>query len=94
MIRAVGQAQMQHTKLVEYCKAVNNIAVTKRIGYLVELLQIPSMESFIGFAKMQVKNKYNLFDPQGLEEGEFVAEWRLRLNISREELLDISNKQY
>lgn len=94
MIRAVGQAQMQPTKLVEYCKAVNNIAVTKRIGYLVELLQIPSMESFISFAKMQVKNKYNLFDPQGLEEGEFVAEWRLRLNISREELLDISNKQY
>ncbi|KGE14748.1 type IV toxin-antitoxin system AbiEi family antitoxin domain-containing protein [Sphingobacterium deserti] len=94
LIRAVSQAQMQASKLVDYCQAVNNIAVTKRIGYLVELLQIPSMESFIDFAKMQVKNKYNLFDPQGLEEGEFVAEWRLRLNISREELLDISNKQY
>src|SRR5690606_12933592 len=94
LIRAVGQAQMQASKLVEYCQAVNNIAVTKRIGYLVELLQIPSMESFIDFAKKQVKNKYNLFDPQGLEEGEFIAEWRLRLNISRKELLDITNKQY
>jgi predicted transcriptional regulator of viral defense system len=73
---------------------VNNIAVTKRIGYLVELLQITGMELFIDFAKKQVNNRYNLFDPQGLEEGEFVAEWRLRLNISREELLDISNKQY
>ena len=29
-----------------------------------------------------------------IEEGEFVSQWRLRLNISREELLDISNKQY
>jgi predicted transcriptional regulator of viral defense system len=94
LIRAVGQAQMQATKLIEYCQAVNNIAVTKRIGYLVELLQITGMELFIDFAKKQVNNRYNLFDPQGLEEGEFVAEWRLRLNISREELLDISNKQY
>lgn len=94
LIRAVGQAQMHPTKLVEYCKAVNNIAVTKRIGYLVEILQITGMDPFIDFAKKQVKNRYNLFDPQGLDEGEFVAEWRLRLNISREELLDISNKQY
>jgi len=54
---------MQASKLVDYCQAVNNIAVTKQIGYLVKLLQIPSMESFIDFAKMQVKNKYNLFDP-------------------------------
>ncbi|MBD1419952.1 type IV toxin-antitoxin system AbiEi family antitoxin domain-containing protein [Sphingobacterium chuzhouense] len=94
LIRAVGQAQLQPNKLIEYCQAVNNIAVTKRIGYLVELLQIIDMDPFIDFAKKQVNNRYNLFDPQGLEEGEFVAEWRLRLNISREELLDISNKQY
>ncbi len=94
LIRAVGQAQLQARKLVEYCQTVNNIAVTKRIGYLVELLQITDMKPFVDFAKKQVRDKYNLFDPQGLDEGEFVAEWRLRLNISREELLDISNKQY
>lgn len=94
LIRAVGHAKMHPAKLIEYCQAVNSIAVTKRIGYLVELLQIQGMSSFINFAKKQVKNRYNLFDPQGLDEGEFVAEWRLRLNISREELLDISNKQY
>jgi len=94
LIQAVGQAQKQASNLVEYCQAVNNIALTKRIGLLVELLQIPNMESFIDFAKTLVKNKYNLFDPQGLEEGVFVAEWRLRLHISREEWLDISNKQY
>lgn len=80
LIRAVSQAKMQASKLVDYCQAVNNIAVTKRIGYLVKLLQIPSMESFIDFAKMQVKNKNNLFDPQGLEKGEFVAECSMRQN--------------
>lgn len=94
LIRAVGQAEMQASKLIRYCELVNNIAVTKRLGYLIELLRIEGLETFIDYAKSQVNNKYNLFDPQGLEEGEFVAEWRLRLNISREELLDISNKQY
>src|SRR5690606_20401258 len=34
LIRAVGQAKLQSNKLIEYCQAVNNIAVTKRIGYL------------------------------------------------------------
>ncbi|WP_257670924.1 type IV toxin-antitoxin system AbiEi family antitoxin domain-containing protein [Parapedobacter tibetensis] len=94
LIRAVGQAKMQPDKIVAYCQAVKNIAVTKRIGFLVELFNITGLEPFIDFAKKQVNNKYNLFDPQGLDEGEFVSEWRLRLNISREELLDISTKQY
>ena len=94
LIRAVSQAQMQASKLIEHCQAVNKISITKRIGYLVEFLQITVMDPFIDFAKKQVKNRYNLFEPQGLDEGEFVAEWLLRLNISREEFLDISNKQY
>lgn len=85
---------MQASKLIEHCQAVNKISITKRISYLVELLQITVMDPFIDFAKKQVKNRYNLFEPQGLDEGEFVAEWLLRLNISREEFLDISNKQY
>lgn len=94
LIRAVGQAEMQGDKLIKYCQQVNSIVVTKRLGYLIELLRIENLKTFIDYAKSQVNKKYNLFDPQGFEEGEFVAEWRLRLNISREELLDISNKQY
>lgn len=74
LIKTVGQAKLQSNKLVEYCQAINNIAVTKRIGYLVELLQITGIEAFIDFTKKQVNNRYNLFDPQGLDEGEFVAE--------------------
>lgn len=94
LIRAVCQSEIQPAKLVTYCKALNSIAVTKRIGFLVEFFSITGLEPFIDFAKKQVNEKYNLLDPQGLEEGEFVSKWRLRLNISREQLLDISNKQY
>lgn len=94
LIRAVGQAKMQADKLISYCDLMNNISVTKRLGYLIELFDLEGLGSFVDYAKAQVNKRYSLFDPQGLEEGEFVSEWRLRLNISREELLDITNKQY
>lgn len=94
LIRAVSIAEMNSQKLITYCKALRNIAVTKRIGFLVELFEREALASFVDFAKTEVNNKYNLLDPQGLEEGEFVSEWRLRLNIDRKELIGIMNKQY
>jgi len=80
--------------MTNYCKAVHNTAVAKRLGFLAELLRKESLTSFIAFAKGQINEKYNLIDPQGSDKGEFISEWKLRLNISREELLDIVNKQY
>lgn len=94
LIRAIKQAELKTDKLINYCRAIKNIAVTKRIGFLVELFERTSLISFIEFAKKEVNNKYNLIDPQGSEEGEFVSDWRLRLNISKEDLIEISRKQY
>ena len=94
LIRAFNQAKLNADKMIEYCEAINNIAVIKRMGYLAELLDKKGLKSFIRFAKKQVKEAYNLFNPQGTEKGEFVNEWRLRLNISKDEILDICNKQY
>jgi len=94
LLRAVEQAVLNGEKMIEYCKATNNIAVTKRIGYLVELLEKKGMKAFVRYAKKQVNPKYNLFDPQGLEKGEFISDWKLRMNIPEEDILDIANKQY
>ena len=35
-----------------------------------------------------------LFDPQGVEKGKFVANWKLRLNLSEEAILSILDKAY
>ncbi len=94
LLRAVEQAQLNGEKMITYCKAINNKAVTKRIGYLCELLDKKGMKSFIKYAKSQVNPKYNLFDPQCSEKGVFVPQWRLRMNISENEILDIISKQY
>lgn len=94
LIRSFNEAKLNSDKLIEYCEAINNIAATKRMGFLAELLNKKGMKPFIRFAKKRVNAKYNLFDSQGSEKGEFVNEWRLRLNISREEIIDICNKIY
>ena len=94
LIRAFAHAKLSAEKMIAYCKAVNNWAATKRIGYLAEILGKKGMKTFIHFAKGQVKEAYNPFDPQGPDTGAFNAAWRLRLNISKEALLDLINKQY
>jgi len=94
LIRAFSVAQLSGEKMIEYCRAINNIAATKRIGFLAELFLKKGFKSFIRFAKGRVKDSYNPLDPQGSGSGSFNAGWKLRLNISKEALFDIANKQY
>ncbi|ELR71703.1 hypothetical protein C900_02288 [Fulvivirga imtechensis AK7] len=94
LIRAFTSAKLSPEKMIAYCQAVNNRAATKRMGYLAELLDRKDMKLFIHFAKHQVKQAYNPLDPLGIDKGKFNAEWRLKLNISESEILDIANKQY
>ena len=46
------------------------------------------------WARKQINPKYNLIDSGGIEEGEFVREWRLRLNVSREDLPNLATEIY
>lgn len=94
LIRAFSQAKLSSEKMIRYCKAVNNIAATKRMGYLAELFEKPGMKTFITYARQQVKEGYNPFDPKGWDTGDYERGWRLRMNISREDLLGIANKIY
>ena len=94
LIRAFNQASLNPSKLIDYCKAVSNKSATKRMGLLAEMLKPERLQSFIEFARKEVNQKYNLFDPAGRDEGEFVNTWRLRLNIDKEQIMDIVNKQY
>ena len=94
LIRAFNSAPLDAKQMVKYCKIINNIAATKRIAFLADLLQKPNFDVFLNYAKGIVNGKYNLFDPIGLDTGEHVSKWKVRLNISREEILGICNKTY
>ena len=78
--------------MINYCHVIENMAATKRMGFLAELLKKPGLKTFISYAHKKVNVKYNLFDPLGPEKGEFNRTWKLRLNISKEKLSQICNK--
>ena len=94
LLRAFAEAELDAEKMIVYCQAIRNIAATKRMGYLAELLGKTGMIKFIRYAQAQVNSKYNPFDPQGTEEGKFIADWKLRMNLSKEAILSIRDKAY
>ncbi len=80
--------------MIEYAEAVNNISVTKRLGFLAELLNKKGLQKFIKFAKLKVNKKYTLIDSAGEDSGEFISSWRLRLNVSRDEIMNLYKEFY
>lgn len=94
LIRAFNEASINSKKMIAACKAIHNIAATKRMGYLASLFEKNELNDFIHYAEKQTNEKYNLFDPSGEEEGEFVNHWKLRLNIPEKNILGIIKKQY
>ncbi|MEA3446966.1 MAG: hypothetical protein U9Q98_00735 [Bacteroidota bacterium] len=90
-IKAFNKAKLSARKMVQYCKAVNNIALTKRLAYLTELLEKPNMEYFLKFAEGVRTESYNSFDASLPAKGKYLQKWRLVLNIDEEEILAIAN---
>ncbi|MEN8228296.1 MAG: hypothetical protein ABFS38_09100 [Bacteroidota bacterium] len=94
LVHAFALARLNSQNLIEYCTAINNIAVIKRMGFLAELFQKQGTKGFINWAGRQVNLKYNLMDSGGLDEGEFIGKWKLRLNVSKEDLLNLATEIY
>lgn len=94
LIKAFAHAKLRNNQLIEYAKAYNNIALIKRMGYLAELFQNNNLKGFINFAKIRVNERYSLIDSGGMEEGEFISDWKLRLNVSKENLLQMGQTEY
>ena len=90
IIKAFYRAKLSARKMVKYCKAVNNLSVTKRLGYLCELLEKPQMDYFVKYAQSVRNEKYSLFEAGGEKTGKTDRRWRLVLNIEPEEIIEIA----
>jgi len=91
IIKAFNRAKLSARKMVVYCKAIDNIAVTKRIAYLVELLGKPDMDFFIDYAKNVRNEKYSPFNSSLPSKGPYLRRWRLILNMGKQEIMKIAN---
>lgn len=82
---SIKHSMIDPQKLIDYAMQLNVGAVTRRLGYLMELYQIGSRIHW-EFLQTQITATYQLLDPSLPGEGRYVAKWRLRLNIPEEEL--------
>ncbi len=91
IIKAFFKANLSAKKMVKYCKAIDNITVTKRLAYLCELLEKPKMDYFIKYAQAIRNEKYNLFESDGNKKGKTNRRWRLVLNMEEDKIIEIAN---
>ena len=78
-------ADMQPSKLVDYALRLRVGAVTRRLGYLLELYAI-APEAELARLRQSITSTYAPLDPILPKEGPHVANWRLQVNIPPEEL--------
>ncbi len=79
------RADIDANKLVDYALRLDVGAVTRRLGYLLDAYQVDA-PSGIERLRRRLTATYALLDPLLPAEGKFVARWRLRVNVSLEEV--------
>jgi predicted transcriptional regulator of viral defense system len=73
-------------KMISYAKKMDNSAIFKRLGYLLEVLELNDL-LVLSNLKNYVKKGYSLLDPLLPKKGAYNSEWNLLINISKEDLL-------
>ena len=77
--------QIDFNRLLEYALRFDSLAVSKRLGYLLELLQIqsPAIETL-----QSLKTKsYFLLEPLRPKEGKRLSRWNIQENIDNQSIL-------
>lgn len=79
-----SREKIDYIKLFEYCKKFNAQTVIKRLGFLLELLEIdnPIIENL-----EQLKTKsYTLLEPSYEKKGKLISRWSIQQNITTEDI--------
>jgi len=82
---SMRQTDVSAKKLVDYALRLGVGAVIRRLGYLMEAYGIGAPEE-LARLREDLTSTYNLLDPVLPPEGRFLARWRLRLNVTPEEI--------
>jgi len=74
-------------KLLDYAIQFDSLAVSKRLGYLLELLQIDT--NITGKLQGLKTKSYFLLEPSRLKEGKMLSRWNIRENIDSESIISL-----
>ena len=73
-------------KMEKYAMRFSTRAVVKRLGFILELLNIAKDFRAVLTKVIISANDYILLDPNGIRQGQYVSRWRIRLNLNVQEL--------
>jgi len=76
-------------KLLQYLIRFNRKSVVKRLGFLLDIYGIANKEVLTELKKL-LSPSYAKLDSTLEDTGRFLSSWKLRINISQNELLDIT----
>jgi predicted transcriptional regulator of viral defense system len=76
---------MKPERLIDYALRLRNGAVVRRLGYLLDLYQIATPDE-LDRLRRSLTATYAVLDPAMPPEGPHVSGWRLRVNVSPDEL--------
>jgi len=82
----IKKQELNDGKLIDYALRMDVGAVIRRLGYIMELYEIGSLESRNRLHD-RLTDTYVKLDPLLPAEGKFLRKWRLHLNVSPDELL-------
>ncbi len=82
-----GRAELDWDRVLEYALRMNNGAILKRLGFLLEVLEI-SKPSFLKEIKKHLTAGYVDLEPGAASQGKHNRTWRLRLNVLSENLTE------
>ncbi len=82
----IKRNEISSTKLIEYAEKINSGIIYRRLGYLLEIYKMANEQDLKRLHK-KITASYQLLDPTQINEGKYLAKWKLRLNISESELL-------
>jgi len=72
-------------RLVDFALRINVGAVLRRLGFLLELFEVEANRE-LEMLRQRLTMTYSILDPVLPNEGKFLARWRLKLNVSPEEI--------
>lgn len=81
-------SQINPKKLVEYALKLGIGSVFRRLGFVMELYKIGSQDE-VNILNSNLTASYSLLDPNLPSEGQHISKWKLKLNVSPDELLAI-----
>lgn len=73
-------------KIIDYASRFHSKAALKRLGFILELLNIGNDYLPILIILISSAKDYVLLDPNGLKEGRYTSHWKLRINMNIDEL--------